>query len=56
MAAQHPLPGDPVVENPDHVPIVPPIGGLGPWCSCGWSPRAGQTLADHLNEMKENNQ
>lgn len=50
------LPGDPVVENPDHVPIVPPIGGLGPWCSCGWSPRAGQTLADHLNEMKENNQ
>lgn len=46
-----------------HKAIVPPIGGLAPYCSCGWPVTEGgermvwrpgdKTLAEHLAEASE---
>jgi len=47
--------GDPVpTARSDHQPIVPPSGGIPPYCTCGVVGGDGITrplLADHLREM-----
>lgn len=41
--------GSPVATaNPDHQPRIPTAGGVPPYCSCGWFPKDGELLANHL--------
>ncbi|KUN32520.1 hypothetical protein AQJ11_03060 [Streptomyces corchorusii] len=35
----------------DHRPIVPPMVGIGPYCACGWTPRNGYSIHDHLKDQ-----